>query len=126
MRPLDPSRRDFLAAGTGLLVFSHAAPLDAQQPATGAWSCSAAISSKTALASAAARRSTKLNICMHVDPPVPESHGQSSVSPINMSTESYATSSSSARHCASAVISPWPMSTFPTRQSTRPSAPMRR
>jgi hypothetical protein len=36
MRPLDLSRRDFLAAGTGLLVFSHAAPLDAQQPAAGA------------------------------------------------------------------------------------------
>jgi isoquinoline 1-oxidoreductase len=36
MRPDEPSRRDFLAAGTGLLVFSHAGPLDAQQPAAGA------------------------------------------------------------------------------------------
>jgi len=30
------TRRDFLAAGTGLFVLSHAAPLDAQQPAAGA------------------------------------------------------------------------------------------
>jgi isoquinoline 1-oxidoreductase len=36
MRPPDLSRRDFLATGTGLLVFSHAAPLDAQQPAAAA------------------------------------------------------------------------------------------
>ena len=35
MRPDDLSRRDFLAAGTGLFVFCHAGPLDAQQPATG-------------------------------------------------------------------------------------------
>ena len=36
MRPDDVSRRDFLQAGTGLFVFSHAGPLDAQQPAAGA------------------------------------------------------------------------------------------
>ena len=33
MRPDDLSRRDFLATGTGLFVFSHAGPLDAQRPA---------------------------------------------------------------------------------------------
>ena len=36
MRPCDLSRRDFLATGTGLFVFSHAGALDAQQPAAGA------------------------------------------------------------------------------------------
>jgi isoquinoline 1-oxidoreductase len=36
MRPDAPTRRDFLATGTGLFVFSHAGPLDAQQPAAGA------------------------------------------------------------------------------------------
>ncbi len=35
MRPNDLSRRHFLAAGTGLFVFSHAGPLDAQRPANG-------------------------------------------------------------------------------------------
>ncbi|MGD0500646.1 MAG: molybdopterin cofactor-binding domain-containing protein [Bryobacteraceae bacterium] len=36
MRPEDLSRRDFLVTGTGLFVFSHAGPLGAQPPATGA------------------------------------------------------------------------------------------
>ena len=36
MRADDLSRRDFLAAGTGLFVFAQAAALDAQQPAAGA------------------------------------------------------------------------------------------
>jgi len=36
MRLDDLNRRDFLATGTGLFVFSHAGPLDAQQPATSA------------------------------------------------------------------------------------------
>jgi isoquinoline 1-oxidoreductase len=35
MRPNDLSRRNFLAAGTGLFVFSHAGPLDAQRAANG-------------------------------------------------------------------------------------------
>ena len=36
MNPIDPTRRGFLATASGLLVFSHAAPLDAQQPAAAA------------------------------------------------------------------------------------------
>ena len=58
------------------------------------------------------------------DPNVPMSHGHRSVSPMTMSTEVSATSSSSATNWGSDVMAPWPISILPTRQVTRPFAPM--
>src|ERR1019366_6052593 len=57
---------------------------------------------------------------------VPMSYGHSPVSPSTMSTWSYATSSSSARICASTVVAPCPSSTFPEKQVTLPSAAIRK
>ena len=57
---------------------------------------------------------------------MPPPQGQRSVSPMNMSTCSRGTSSSSAASMAREVMLPWPISTLPTKQPTRPSAPMRR
>ena len=64
------------------------------------------------------------NCRIESDPNVPMSHGQTSVSPMTMSTTSSGTSSSSATSCGSDVIVPCPSSTLPTNVVTRPSAPM--
>ncbi len=91
---------------------------------TGTWRRSDANCSRAARASAAAWRRIGPNCRMLKEPNVPMSHGQRSVSPMTMVTEANATSRSSASSCGSDVSAPCPISIFPTKQVTLPSAPM--
>jgi len=60
-----------------------------------------------------------------IEPQVPMSKGQRSVSPMTISTLSSGTSSSSATIWGREVIGPWPISILPVKQVTRPSSPIR-
>ncbi len=61
-----------------------------------------------------------------MEPNVPMSHGQRSVSPRTMSMDSRGTPSSSAIICARDVMTPCPISILPEKTVTRPSSPIRR
>ena len=88
--------------------------------------CSEASSIKTALAWAAASLKSGPKKRIDIDPKVPRSQGQNSVSPVSTSTESMGTSSSSVTIWANEVITPCPISILPVRHVTLPSSPIRR